>query len=90
MPPTLMGLLLDRMRAMRRNESTAGLLPVELSPREIVVLRLLAEGLDTMEIANRLSYSERLMKGVIQMAIRRLGLRNRTHAVAYAIRMGIL
>ncbi|MFE9361120.1 response regulator transcription factor [Streptomyces olivaceoviridis] len=89
-PPALLGMLLDRMRTMQRDEAATGLLPVQLSQREIEVLRLLAEGLDTVEIANNLSYSERLIKSVIQSTIKRLGLRNRTHAVAFAIRTGIL
>ncbi|MEU2741298.1 response regulator transcription factor [Streptomyces sp. NPDC007095] len=89
-PPTLMNVLLDRMRTMQKNESPIGLLPVELAQREVDVLRLLAEGLDTVEIANKLSYSERLIKSVIQTVVKRLELRNRTHAVAYAIRVGIL
>ncbi|MEU8473288.1 response regulator transcription factor [Streptomyces sp. NPDC029006] len=89
-PPVLMNLLLDRMRTMQKSESATGLLPVELAQREVDVLRLLAEGLDTVEIAGKLSYSERLIKSVIQTVVKRLELRNRTHAVAYAIRMGIL
>ncbi|MFJ3671212.1 response regulator transcription factor [Streptomyces sp. NPDC090106] len=90
LPPVLMSMLLDRMRTMQRTESHSGLLPIELSQREVDVLQLLAEGLDTVEIATKLSYSERLIKSVIQAVIKRLELRNRTHAVAYAIRMGIL
>ncbi|MET8945845.1 response regulator transcription factor [Streptomyces sp. NPDC004542] len=89
LPPVLMNMLLDRMRTMQKNEAT-GLLPVELAQREVDVLRLLAEGMDTVEIASKLSYSERLIKSVIQTVVKRLELRNRTHAVAYAIRMGIL
>ncbi|HEY5835858.1 response regulator transcription factor [Streptomyces sp.] len=89
-PPVLMSMLLDRMRSMQKSECPTGLLPVELTQREVDVLRLLAEGMDTAEIANKLSYSERLIKSVIQTVVKRLGLRNRTHAVAYAIRMGIL
>ncbi|GHB78402.1 helix-turn-helix transcriptional regulator [Streptomyces viridiviolaceus] len=89
-PPVLMHMLLDRMRTMQKDASPSGLLPVELTQREIDVLRLLAEGMDTVEIATKLSYSERLIKSVIQSVVKRLGLRNRTHAVAYAIRMGIL
>ncbi|MFF7361458.1 LuxR C-terminal-related transcriptional regulator [Streptomyces sp. NPDC008125] len=90
LPPILMNMLLDRMRTMQKDECPTGLLPVELSQRELDVLQLLAEGMDTVEIANKLSYSERLIKSVIQAVIKRLDLRNRTHAVAYAIRMGIL
>lgn len=54
------------------------------------MLRLLAEGLDTAEIAAKLNYSERTIKNIISAVTRRLNLRNRTHAVAYAIRAGTL
>lgn len=64
--------------------------PAGLAPREIDVLRLLAEGRDVAEIAGELSYSERLIKSVIHSAVKRLGKRNRTQAVAHAIRTGIL
>ncbi|MEU6611961.1 LuxR C-terminal-related transcriptional regulator [Streptomyces shenzhenensis] len=78
------------MRTMQKRESPTGLLPEELTQREVDVLRLLAEGMDAVEIANKLDYSERLIKSVIQAVVKRLELRNRTHAVAYAIRMGVL
>ncbi|HWB72974.1 MAG TPA: helix-turn-helix transcriptional regulator [Egibacteraceae bacterium] len=61
-----------------------------LNRREVEVLRLVAEGLDTAEIANHLSYSERTIKNVIHDATMRLNLRNRTHAVAYALRQGLI
>lgn len=60
-----------------------------LSEREIEVLRMLAAGSDTREIAHRLCYSERTVKTVIQDITRRFGLRNRSHAVAYAVRHGL-
>jgi len=60
------------------------------SDRELKVLRLLSEGCDTREIARRLAYSERTVKNVIQDVTRRFGLRNRSHAVAYALRHGFI
>ena len=62
--------------------------PSELAPREEAVLRLVAEGHATAEIAAALSYSERSVKNVIQGLTERLGLRNRCHAVAHAVRRG--
>ncbi|MFJ8912866.1 response regulator transcription factor [Amycolatopsis sp. NPDC102389] len=62
----------------------------ELSSREIDVLRLMADGLDTQEIATELAYSERTVKNVIYAVTDRLRLRNRSHAVAYAIREGVI
>jgi len=50
----------------------------------------LADGLDTSEIAGSLFYSERTVKNIIHDVTSRLELRNRTHAVAYAIREGLI
>jgi len=61
-----------------------------LTDREEKVLRLLADGSDTREIGHTLCYSERTVKTVIQDITHRFGLRNRSHAVAYAIRQGLI
>jgi DNA-binding NarL/FixJ family response regulator len=60
------------------------------SGRELDVLRLLSEGWDTAEIAEKLAYSERTVKNVIHDITTRLQLRNRSHAVAYAVRQGLI
>ena len=59
-----------------------------LTDRENTVLRLVADGLSTREIASQLAYSERTIKTVMQDLTTRLYLRNRAHAVAYAVRNG--
>jgi len=59
-----------------------------VSKRERDVLTLLADGYSTREIAQRMSYSERTIKNVLQDFNERLQLRNRTQAVAYAVRRG--
>ncbi|WP_308013387.1 helix-turn-helix transcriptional regulator [Streptomyces beigongshangae] len=61
-----------------------------LTPREIDVLRLISEGMDTNEIAGKLSYSERTIKSIMQGLTTRMNLRNRAHAVAYAMREGYI
>ncbi|MEU7908337.1 LuxR C-terminal-related transcriptional regulator [Actinoplanes sp. NPDC049118] len=61
-----------------------------LSERERAVLNLLAEGHETGEIAKALAYSTRTVTSVVQDITRRFRLRNRAHAVAYALRMGLL
>jgi len=61
-----------------------------LSLRETEVIRLLADGLDTAEIAEKLIYSERTVKNVLHNLLSRLNLRNRAHAVAYALRHGLI
>ncbi len=61
-----------------------------LSARESSVLRLMAEGLDTAEVAEQLSYSESTIKGVLAKIMLRLDARNRAHAVALAVRAGLI
>ena len=63
-----------------------GIGPAGLTERERDVLRLLADGLDTAEIAGQLAYSERTIKNIIHDLTTRLNLRNRSHAVAYAVK----
>jgi DNA-binding NarL/FixJ family response regulator len=70
--------------------SPRGLSLTGLSDRELDVLRLVAEGLETSEIAERLCYSERTVKGVVHEITTRLRLKNRAHAVAYAVRHGLI
>lgn len=61
-----------------------------LTSREREVVRLLAAGYDTQQIAGALSYSPRTIKNVVHDCIVRLNLRNRTHLVAHAIRRELL
>lgn len=60
--------------------------PVRLDARSIDVLRLLSEGAATREISDRLGYSERTIKEIIREIHSDLGVRNRAHAVATALR----
>ncbi|WP_390624121.1 response regulator transcription factor [Fodinicola feengrottensis] len=61
-----------------------------LAEREVQVLRLVADGFDTEEIAQKLSYSQRTVKNVLHDVTSRLHLRNRSHAVAYALKHGLI
>ena len=61
-----------------------------LSPRERDVLRLLADGHDTREIASDLCYSERTVKNVVHDVLMKLNCRTRAHAVALATREGVI
>lgn len=89
LPPELVRLLLDHVRQLNRNLLRPGSLPLTgLTARERHVLKLIADGLSTREVATHLSYSERTIKGVIQDVVLRLNARNRTQAVACAVRNG--
>jgi DNA-binding NarL/FixJ family response regulator len=90
LPTDLLGRLLTQVGRMQRSASEGTAVPVGLSERETDVLRLVADGLDTAEIAARLSYSERTVKNVLHGLTSRLHLRNRAHAVAYALREGYI
>ena len=58
--------------------------------RERDVLRLLADGHDTREIATDLCYSERTVKNVVHDVLMKLNCRTRAHAVALATREGVI
>ncbi len=91
MPPNLVGELLKHIERVQRDVLTPyGLNASGLTSREVDVLRLMADGLDTAEIAGKLCYSERTVKNVIYGVNHRLKLRNRSHAVAYAVRTGLI
>jgi DNA-binding CsgD family transcriptional regulator len=62
----------------------------KVTPRELEVLGLVAEGLSTREIARRLWVTEETVKTHIKRLHDRLGARTRAHAVAIAFRSGIL
>jgi DNA-binding NarL/FixJ family response regulator len=91
LPPDLLARLLVQMGRMHRQLlDPQSLSFAPLSPREIEVLKLVADGHDTHEIAAKLAYSERTVKNILHDVTSRLQLRNRSHAVAYAMRQGLI
>lgn len=70
--------------------SAQGVATLSLSARESEVLRLVADGYDTSDIAEMLAYSESTIKSVLTRIMGRLGAHNRCHAVAVAIRDGLI
>lgn len=91
LPADLLGRLIDQVGTLHRGAAGRPGVPASgMTPREVDVLRLVAEGLDTGEIASKLSYSERTVKNVMHGLTTRLHLRNRAHAVAHALREGYI
>ncbi|MFI8002860.1 LuxR C-terminal-related transcriptional regulator [Streptomyces sp. NPDC086010] len=91
LPSDLLGRLITQVGTLQRGTGNAtGTTASGLAPREVDVLRLVAAGMDTGEIASKLSYSERTVKNVMHGLTTRLQLRNRAHAVAYALREGYI
>ncbi len=62
----------------------------ELTERETTVLRHVANGLDTEEIAAELGCSRRTVIKCVGDVMHRYGLHNRPHVIAFAIRAGAL
>ena len=61
-----------------------------LTPRESEVLRWVANGKSAWEIGEILHITKRTVDEHVQTAVRKLNAANRTHAVALALRDGIL
>lgn len=91
LPPDLLGILLKQVAQIQQHVlNPRGLSFSGLTDREAGVLRLVADGFDTAEIANTLCYSQRTVKNVLHDMTARFNLRNRSHAVAYAVRQGLI
>lgn len=91
LPETVTRWLVDETRTFQSDMlASNGLQAGGLTPREVDVLKLLADGTDTPHIAQVLSYSERTIKKIIQDMLTRLNLHNRAHAVSYALRVGAI
>lgn len=91
LPPDLLGRLLNRVSRLQRHVlEPRGLHLAGITNRETEVLRLVASGLTTKEIADKLCYSQRTVKSILHDVTNRFQLRNRSHAVAYAVREGLI
>jgi DNA-binding CsgD family transcriptional regulator len=63
--------------------------PANLTPRELEVLELLAQGLRNAEIASRLVLSQRTVDHHVATILRKLDVPTRRHATAEATRLGL-
>ncbi len=94
---------LSRGEAVMTRETTARLMrgfadladqqepsPDRLSPRELELLQLVAEGLSNKAIGQQLSVSVNTVKYHMKNILQKLGAQNRTEAVMMAIRSGLI
>ncbi|MEU1470812.1 response regulator transcription factor [Streptomyces sp. NPDC005761] len=63
---------------------------IPLTPRELEVLRLIADGFSNSEIAVTLLISPETVKTFVSRILAKLGLRDRVQAVVYAFRQGLV
>ena len=61
-----------------------------LHPNELKALALFANGRTTDEMAIDLGVSKSMVLHYLRVAARKLGARNRVHAVAIAVQMGLV
>jgi two-component system response regulator DegU len=64
--------------------------PIPLTPRELEVLRLLAQGLDNAAIAEQLVVTKQTVQNHVSNIYGKLGVTTRTGAALYAIRHGLV
>jgi len=62
----------------------------QLTPAEVRVLHMIAEGNSNKEIANRLSLSEETVKGQVRNILSKLGVKDRTAAAMVGLKRGII
>ncbi len=83
-PARLLAKILESAARGRRHAA------FDIGAREVSVLRELAAGCDTNEIAGSLSYSERMVKRIVHDLLVKMNCRNRAQAVALAVRHGLI
>lgn len=83
-PQGMLGRVLPRLRSVRQAPR------IDLTPREREILRLLAQGLQTNEIAAQLALSQSTVRNHTQNVLVKLGAHSKLEAVATAVRSGIV
>jgi DNA-binding NarL/FixJ family response regulator len=77
-------------RALSRGDQEAELLARQLTPKELEVLGLLAEGANSSEIARGLRISPNTVRTHVQSILAKLQVHSRLEAVAFAARNGLV
>ena len=88
--PVVAANLLDHVRD-NASSLRVGTDPVgQLTPRELEVLRLMAQGLENSEIARELVISTRTARNHVASILEKLHMQNRIQAAVYAVRHGVV
>jgi DNA-binding NarL/FixJ family response regulator len=86
----MLELFAGRLPEAGRSETAADPRLGELTPRELEVLRAVAEGLSNAEVAERLFLSEATVKTHVGRVLAKLGVRDRVQAVVLAYETGLV
>ena len=86
--PRIAGHLLRRLRSgQATSDANVG---VDLSERELAVLKLIASGKDNAEIARQLFLSQKTVKNHVTSILRKLQIESRLEAAIYALKRGLV
>jgi len=88
--PSVTRRLIGELTRLRRRPAPSPPSLAALTSREVEVLRLVAEGLSNVEIAERLVVGDETVKTHVSRVLRKLGLRDRTQAVIAAYESGLV
>jgi DNA-binding NarL/FixJ family response regulator len=89
-PADTMSRVMAAMREKRRREAEQSSLVERLTAREMEILELMAQGLDTKALAERLVVSSTTVRTHVQSILAKLEAHSRLEAVARAKELGIL
>lgn len=81
--------LVGQYNALPSGQSFGGWRREVLTPREVVILRFIADGESNKAIARRLSISEHTVRAHVRNIMRKLEVANRVQAAAVALRSGL-
>lgn len=84
------GKVLDRLNAAEGNETDHGCDPVNISERELEILQLVAQGLTTKQIAEKLHLSFHTVMTHRKNMMNKLGINNTAGLIIYAVRENLI
>lgn len=89
-PADLLARVMTAMREQQRRDDQRSGLAERLTARELEILELMAQGLDTRALAERLVVSPTTVRTHVQSVLAKLEVHSRLEAVARAVELGIL
>ena len=89
-PMELFAKAIARQRKMVTDEAVRQKVAAQFTPRELDVLRLLADGHDTITLASRLGIAPHTVEWHVRHVIEKLGVHSKLQAVIAAARLGLI